>query len=119
MFDLDFPAARLSIGVNSDARELVLIAAEGPDDDSGNPPLMLRFEFRQGAELRQQVLDVVAAGRPPCPLCGGARRPGRARLREDERPPPRLRAPRADRRSPVLPGDLNHIGAPVAPVAWP
>jgi len=71
MFDLDLPAARLSIGVNSDARELVLIAAEGPDDDSGGPPLMLRFEFRQGAELRQQVLEVVAAGRPPCPLCGG------------------------------------------------
>lgn len=69
--DVDFRVGQLSMGVNRDLRRIVLIGAESgaPDDDEGG--LQMEFDYRSGFELQRQITEVVAAGRPPCPLCGG------------------------------------------------
>ncbi|MGE5597322.1 MAG: DUF3090 family protein [Hyphomicrobiales bacterium] len=65
---VEFQAAQLSMGVNRANQHIVLIASDG-DDDTTN--LTFEFEYRRGYELRREIADVIAAGRPPCPLCGG------------------------------------------------
>jgi uncharacterized repeat protein (TIGR03847 family) len=65
---IDFRIAQLSMGLDRDNRRIVLIAADGPEDDD-TTTLNMSFEFTPAHELRQQIATVVAAGRPPCPLC--------------------------------------------------
>lgn len=65
---LDFRLAQLSMGLDRDNRRIVLIAADGPEDDA-TMTVNMSFEFPLAFELRQQIERVVAAGRPPCPLC--------------------------------------------------
>jgi uncharacterized repeat protein (TIGR03847 family) len=69
--DLEMRIGQLSMGINRERQRIVLIGAApgGPEDDPET--LSLEFDFRRGHELRRQIADVVAAGRPPCPLCTG------------------------------------------------
>lgn len=64
---VDFRAAQLSMGVNRETRHIVLIAADGDDDGVS---VVFEFPYQRGFELRKEIADTVAAGRPPCPLCG-------------------------------------------------
>jgi uncharacterized repeat protein (TIGR03847 family) len=64
---VEFRASQLSMGVNRDSRTIVLIGAEVTDEDA--EAVSFEFDYRRGFELRRQVADVVASGRPPCPLC--------------------------------------------------
>ncbi|MCK9518917.1 MAG: DUF3090 domain-containing protein [Dehalococcoidia bacterium] len=64
---VDFRAAQLSMGVNRDTRHIVLVAADGEDDGLS---VAFEFPYRRGFELRREIAETVAAGRPPCPLCG-------------------------------------------------
>ncbi|HMS60215.1 MAG TPA: DUF3090 family protein [Tepidiformaceae bacterium] len=66
--DVEMRLAQLSMGVKPDDRLIVLMGSEGADDDEGDS-FTLAFDFRRGYELRRAIRDVVAAGRPPCPLC--------------------------------------------------
>jgi uncharacterized repeat protein (TIGR03847 family) len=61
--------AQLSMGVDGDSHQIVLIGADGPDTDADQSSITMKVDFRRGYELRRQIADVVAAGRPPCPLC--------------------------------------------------
>ncbi len=65
----EFRLAQLSMGVDGDRRAVVLIAADGPDDESDTTTVTMNFDYRKAYELRRQITQVVAAGRPPCPLC--------------------------------------------------
>lgn len=65
---IDFRLAQLSMGLDRDNRRIVLIAADGPEDDD-TTTVNMSFEFPVAHELRQEIERVVAAGRPPCPLC--------------------------------------------------
>lgn len=67
-FDLDIALGQLSMGVNRDTRHIVLMGSEGGEGDEGQS-FRLEFDYRRGYELRQRIAEVVAAGRPPCPLC--------------------------------------------------
>jgi len=67
---VELQAAQLSIGLNREAQRIVLIMADAPEPDEGTV-VTVEFDFRRAYELRRQITDVVAAGRPPCPLCGG------------------------------------------------
>lgn len=67
---LEIQAAQLSMGVKQDTRQIVLIAADSAEPDTAEA-LSFEVDFRRAYELRQQIVDIVAAGRPPCPLCGG------------------------------------------------
>lgn len=61
-----------SLGVSYDEeRDRVLILADElvPDDEDGASARLLATR-EQVAALRRRGLEVVAAGRPPCPLCG-------------------------------------------------
>lgn len=66
--DVEFRGAQLSMGVNRDRKRLVLIATDGEDDGMA---LTVEVDYGRGFELHGEIREVVAAGRPPCPLCGG------------------------------------------------
>ncbi len=66
---IDMRAGQLSMGVNQDTQRIVLIGTEAPENDEEPDSVTFEFDFRAGHELRRQIVDVVAAGRPPCPLC--------------------------------------------------
>jgi uncharacterized repeat protein (TIGR03847 family) len=75
-FDLDLQLFQLSMGVNAEDRRIVLIAADGPPDADDTIGLTMEFDYRSGYELRQQIAEVIAAGRPLCPLCTAPMDPG-------------------------------------------
>ncbi|MBK7125792.1 MAG: DUF3090 family protein [Dehalococcoidia bacterium] len=66
---VDLRLAQLSMGVDVEKHTVVLIAADGPDDEAGTTAVTMQFDYRKAYELRRQITQVVAAGRPPCPLC--------------------------------------------------
>jgi len=66
---VEFQLAQLSMGVNAEARRIVLIAADGPQGEEETRGVTMEFEYHCGFELRTKIAQVVAAGRPPCPLC--------------------------------------------------
>ncbi len=68
---VDFRATQLSLGMNPDAKQLVLVATETGDAGEPGEVVSLEIDFRRCYELRGQISEVVAAGRKPCPLCGG------------------------------------------------
>jgi uncharacterized repeat protein (TIGR03847 family) len=66
---LDFRLAQLSLGLDRENARVVLIAADGPEEDDAATAVTMRVGFRPAHELRIRIAEVVAAGRPPCPLC--------------------------------------------------
>ena len=64
---VDFVAAQLSMGVNRATQQIVIIAGDGDDEGVS---VTTEISYQRGFELRREITDVVAAGRPPCPLCG-------------------------------------------------
>jgi len=66
---IEFRLAQLSLGLDRDGQNLVVVAADGPDEDEGATAVSMSLGYRLASELRRQIADVVAAGRPPCPLC--------------------------------------------------
>ena len=69
--EVEMRIAQLTLGINRDGQRIVVIGADGPADDDDTNTVALDFDYRHGYELRRQIAEVVAAGRPPCPLCGG------------------------------------------------
>lgn len=64
--------AQLSMGLNRETRRIVLVAGDSQDpDDGAATSITMEFDYRRAYELRGQISEVVAAGRPPCPLCTG------------------------------------------------
>lgn len=68
---VDMRLAQLSMGVNTEAQRIVLICADGPAGADETQGVTMEFDYRLGFELRRQIAEVISAGRPPCPLCGG------------------------------------------------
>ncbi|GMV86598.1 MAG: hypothetical protein AMXMBFR80_24530 [Dehalococcoidia bacterium] len=66
---VDIQLAQLSMGVNTEARRIVLICADSPAGAEETRGVTMEFDYRRGFELRRQIAEVVSAGRPPCPLC--------------------------------------------------
>jgi uncharacterized repeat protein (TIGR03847 family) len=65
---VDFRLAQLSMGLNTDSKAIILIAADGPEDED-SLTVTMEVDYRRSHELQRQIREVVAAGRPPCPLC--------------------------------------------------
>jgi uncharacterized repeat protein (TIGR03847 family) len=63
--------AQALVEVDPDADDATLEAAEElrEDDENGPPLLRVHLTGAQARSFAKRALDVVSAGRPPCPLC--------------------------------------------------
>ena len=69
--DNDFRVGRMGMGFHAADRTVVLYAFEmGVDDDDDEPTLRVRLTQEQCASLGAKLDDIIAGGRPVCPLCG-------------------------------------------------
>ena len=69
--DHDFRVGRMGMGFNASDRTVVVYAFElGTDEDEEQPTLRVRLTQEQCASLGVQLDDIIAGGRPVCPLCG-------------------------------------------------
>jgi uncharacterized repeat protein (TIGR03847 family) len=69
--DHDFRAGRLGMGFQPSDRTVVLFTFEvGAPEDEEEPTLRVRMSQLQSAALVVNLDDVIAGGRPQCPLCG-------------------------------------------------
>jgi uncharacterized repeat protein (TIGR03847 family) len=69
----DFRVGRMGMGFNASDRTVVLHTFElGTGDDEGDeePALRAHLTLEQSASLSAQLDDIIAGGRPVCPLCG-------------------------------------------------
>ncbi len=73
--EIDVRAGRLSLGLNEETRRIVIIGADAPAEGEGEA-VSLEFDFAAAHRLRAQIVEVVAAGRPPCAFCGAPVDPG-------------------------------------------
>jgi uncharacterized repeat protein (TIGR03847 family) len=61
----------MGMGFNAADRTVVLYAFElGVEEDEEDPTLRVRLTQEQCASLGVQLDDIIAGGRPVCPLCG-------------------------------------------------
>lgn len=65
----EFQPGQLSLGLDHDERTIVLMAADGPAEDEATTSISMTVDYGRAYALGQQIASVVAAGRPPCPLC--------------------------------------------------
>jgi uncharacterized repeat protein (TIGR03847 family) len=68
---IELRVGRMSLGLDRDDQRIIIFASDGPTDEQSSLKVDVAFSFRRAWELRRQIAEVVAAGRPPCPLCGG------------------------------------------------
>lgn len=66
--EVELRLGQLSMGMDRDARLIVLIAA-GVSEENEPLNVSVTFAYRRGFDLRMTINSVVASGRPPCPLC--------------------------------------------------
>ena len=65
----EIQAAELSLGLNRDSGRVVLIGADGQAGEDDTTTVTVEIDFYRAHLLRQQITQVVSAGRPLCPLC--------------------------------------------------
>jgi uncharacterized repeat protein (TIGR03847 family) len=69
----DFRVGRIGLGFDSSDRNVVLDTYEvGNDDEEAEPGLRVRLRPEQCAFLVSQLSEIIAKGRPLCPLCGAS-----------------------------------------------
>ncbi|MCW2877597.1 MAG: hypothetical protein JWQ95_1697 [Sphaerisporangium sp.] len=80
--DEDFRVGTMALAWDPDTSQVVIEAQEVTGDDEEEEPIIDEIERPESAVLRvhitaaaaraftQRALEIVAAGRPPCPLCG-------------------------------------------------
>jgi uncharacterized repeat protein (TIGR03847 family) len=70
--DHDFRVGRMGMGFNASDRTVVLYTFElgTGDADEDEPTLRARLTQEQSASLGAQLDEIIAGGRPVCPLCG-------------------------------------------------
>jgi uncharacterized repeat protein (TIGR03847 family) len=69
--DHDFRAGRLGMGFQPSDRTVVLFVYEiGAPEDEEAPTLRVRLDQEKCASLTVNLDDIIAGGRPQCPLCG-------------------------------------------------
>lgn len=66
----DFRVGRMGMGFNPADRTVVLYTYELGGEDSEEPTLRVRLTQEQSAALGAQLDEIIASGRPICPLCG-------------------------------------------------
>jgi uncharacterized repeat protein (TIGR03847 family) len=72
----DFRVGRMGMGFNHADRTIVLFTYELGAEDEDEATLGVRLTQEQSASLGVQLDEIIAGGRPVCPLCGLAMEPG-------------------------------------------
>jgi len=67
---LDFKAGRLAVGYDDQRHRVVFTAHNIEEDDESPTPYQWAASRAQVRALGTKIADIVAAGRPRCPLCG-------------------------------------------------
>lgn len=69
--DHDFRVGRMAIGFDSSEGSVILQVFEVTrGEDEEDPDVTVRFTEDACAGLNRQLQEIIAAGRPQCPLCG-------------------------------------------------
>jgi uncharacterized repeat protein (TIGR03847 family) len=68
--DHDFRVGRMGMGFNAADRTVVLYMYEVGVEDEEEPTLRARITQEHSASLGAQLDEIIAGGRPICPLCG-------------------------------------------------
>ena len=66
--NLEFKATRLAFGHNPNTG-MFIVDAHDPEDDNGEPSIRVWLPRELIAEFANIGLEIVASGRPNCPLC--------------------------------------------------
>ena len=74
--DHDFRVGKMGMGFNPADGTVVLHTYEVGVEDDDDPTLLVRLTQEQSASLGIQLDEIIAGGRPVCPLCGLAMEPG-------------------------------------------
>ena len=76
--DTEFKTPQMTLRHEPASDVFTLLAENYGDGDSDEPEHIVEFSFtrEQAVELANRALEVVAAGRQPCPLCTGPINPG-------------------------------------------
>ncbi len=67
---VDFKVGRMALGYDTERRKFVFTAYDIEDPDETSPRFSCAAGQPQVAALSLKIMEVVAAGRPRCPLCG-------------------------------------------------
>lgn len=69
--DHEFRVGRMSIGFDTSNNTVVLhiYSEERGEDDEGEPDVLVRVSEGDCSSLNTRIQEIVAAGRPQCPLC--------------------------------------------------
>lgn len=67
---VDFKIGRLAVGFDPDRRNFVITAHAADAASGSDPTFVCRASGVQVRALTKKIAEVVAAGRPRCPLCG-------------------------------------------------
>lgn len=69
--DHDFRVGRMAIGFDTATGTVVLHVFDlGRDEDDEEPDVQVRVSGDACASLNSRLQEIIAAGRPQCPLCG-------------------------------------------------
>ncbi len=68
--EYDFRVGRMGMGFSAADRTVIIYMYEIGVEDEAEPTLRARITQEQCASLNAQLDDVIAGGRPTCPLCG-------------------------------------------------
>jgi len=74
--DHDFRVGRMGMGFDPSDRTVIIYSYEVGVEDEEDPTLRMRLTQEQCASLGLQLDDIIAGGRPVCPLCGSPIDPG-------------------------------------------
>jgi uncharacterized repeat protein (TIGR03847 family) len=75
--DHDFRVGRMAIGFDPSTGTVVLHVFDlGRDEEAEDPDVQVRVTGDACASLNGQLQEIIAAGRPVCPLCGSPLEPG-------------------------------------------
>lgn len=66
---VEIRAAQLSMGLNRASERIVFMVSDTPEPEDETLGVSFEFGYRRAFELRREIAEVVAAGRPKCPLC--------------------------------------------------
>ena len=67
---IDFKVGRMALGYDTGRRKFIFTAYDIEEPEQESPKVSCAAGQRQVAALSAKIMEVVAAGRPRCPLCG-------------------------------------------------